>query len=180
MKTSILTKVFTVTWLLAWCGIAGGAQTAAKELARDNGVSAGKKSIAGSGHAVQFEAPGKNYCLTGVRIYGSRYGHPNAPNETAYFWLCDSDFKMISTFPIAYSSFTRGEPKWVTFPTKPTPLPEKFVICAGFNPTATKGVFVHYDGAAGGNSFSGLPGSKGGPFDKGNWMIRAMVQEARE
>jgi len=151
-----------------------------KELAKDDGTSAGKSSVAGSGHAVRFEAPGKECYLTAVRIYGSRYGYPQPPRENASIWLCDASFKKIAEFPCPYYYFQRGQPRWVTVPVKATQVPPAFVICVGFNPTGTKGVFVHYDGSACGSSFQGLPGSKGRPFEKGDWMIRATVQEAKE
>ena len=149
-----------------------------KELAKDDGVSAGKLSSAGSGHAVRFDAPGKECYLTAVRIFGSRYGQPQPPRENASIWLCDAEFKKIAEFPCPYYLFQRGDPKWVTIPVKPTQVPAEFIICVGFNPTGTKGVFVHHDAAGSGSSYLGLPGSKGRPFGKGDWLIRATVQEA--
>ena len=71
-------------------------KTPAKELAKDDGVSAGNRSVAGSGHAVRFEAPGKGYYLTAVRIFGSRYGYPQPPRENASVWLCDTGFTKIA------------------------------------------------------------------------------------
>lgn len=136
--------------------------------------------MAGSGHAVRFDAPGKDWCLTSVRIYGSRYGEAAPPNENAFVWLCDPEFKLIAAFSFPYSRFARGEATWVTIPIKPTSVPEKFIICVGFNPTATKGVYVHYDSAASGHSLTGLPGREGQPFNKGDWLIRAVVQPAAD
>jgi len=155
-------------------------KTPSRELAQDDGVSAGKRSVAGSGHAVRFDAPGKNVYLTAVRLFGSRYGQVSPPRENALVWLCDSGFKKIAEFPVPYASFARGAPKWVTIPVKPTRVPPQFVICVGFNPTATKGVFVHHDRAGSGDSFFALPGRTGRSFDKGDWLIRAVVQEAKE
>ncbi len=155
-------------------------KTPAQELAKDDGASAGKQSVAGSGHAVRFEAPGKNYYLTAVRIYGSRYGHPQPPRENASIWLCDTSFKKIAEFAAPYSYFVRGDPKWVTIPIRPTRVPTEFIICVGFNPTATKGVYAHYDSGGSGSSFLALPGSKGQPFNKGDWLIRAQLRAASE
>jgi len=151
--------------------------TAQKELANDDGASAGKRSVAGSGHAVRFEAPGKEWYLTAVRVYGSRYGRPNPPAESAYIWLCDADFKLLSVFRFPYGTFQRSDPQWVTIPVKPTLVPQRFIIGVGFNPTATKGVYVHYDSAGSGKSLLGLPGRESRPFDKGDWLIRAVLQE---
>lgn len=154
-------------------------KTPPKELAKDDGIPAGKRSVAGSGHAVRFTAPAKDSYLTAVRIFGSRYGQPQPPRENAFVWLCDAGFKKIAEFPFPYAVFERGEPKWVTIPVKPARVPPEFVVCVGFNPTGTKGVFVHHDSGGSGNSFLALPGGKGQPFAQGDWLIRAVVQDAR-
>lgn len=150
------------------------------ELAKDDGVSAGKLSVSGSGHAVRFTAPGKDSYLTAVRIYGSRYGRPQAPRENAFVWLCDTEFKQIAEFPFPYSTFERGEAKWVTIAVKPTRVPPEFIVCVGFNPTGTKGVYVHHDNGGSGSSYLALAGRKGRPFPKGDWMIRAVVQDSMD
>jgi RNA polymerase sigma-70 factor (ECF subfamily) len=62
-------------------------------------------------------------------------------------------------------------------PVDPTWVPARFIVCVGFNPTATKGVYVHHDGATDGGSFVGLPGREGKPFDKGDWLIRAVLRQ---
>ena len=49
-----------------------------RELKHDDGKSAGMKSIAGGGHGVNFESPGEGWKLTAIRLYGSRYGYPQA------------------------------------------------------------------------------------------------------
>jgi len=145
------------------------------ELSKDDGTSAGMRSMAGTGHAVRFEAPDDNSYLTAVKIYGSRYGYPQAPAENFHVWLCDDTFKSIADFPQPYSSFERGDPTWVTLSITPTKVPRKFIICIGFSPTQTKGVMVHHDKKASGNSFMGLPGKPPRPFDGGDWMLRAVV-----
>ncbi len=186
-------------WTLAFCLAGPGAAYAAdstreasiptappklsseqKELAHDDGASAGKRSVAGSGHGVRFEAPGKNFYLTAVRVFGSRYGQPAPPPDKAYVWLCDSDFKLLSVFPFPYGTFQRGDPQWVTISVKPTRVPQRFIVCVGFNPTATKGVYVHHDSGGSGNSLLGLPGRDSQAFEKGDWLIRAVVQQAAE
>jgi RNA polymerase sigma-70 factor (ECF subfamily) len=67
----------------------------------------------------------------------------------------------------------------VPLPVTPTLVPAKFIVCVGFNPTATKGVFVHRDKEADGNSLVGLPGGKAEPFAKGDWMIRVQIDQAK-
>jgi hypothetical protein len=149
----------------------------AKELALDDGKSAGKSSVAGGGHAVAFETPVEGSSVVGVKIFGSRYGTQAPPNEDFKVWLCDEDGKTIKEFPFPYKTFLRGDARWVTLKTEPTPVPKRFIVCVGFNPTATKGVFVHYDAKSDGDSRSGLPGELNDAFGKGDWMIRALVAE---
>src|SRR5688572_24153289 len=119
------------------------------EIAVDDGTSAGKKSIAGSGHAVVLDAPaGGGAMLTAVKIFGSRYGTPQPPAEDFHVWLCDADGKQLKEFKFPYKIFLRGDPRWVTLKLPdPAELPAegKFILCVGFNPQQTKGVYVHYD-----------------------------------
>ena len=98
---------------------------------------------------------------------------------TSSIWLCDEDYNVIKDFPFAYSRFKKGNPRWVTLRVKPIEVPSTFVICAGFNPEQTKGVYVHYDDSGSGNSFTGLPGKEMPVFNDGEWMIRAVVQQPR-
>ena len=148
-----------------------------QELAHDDGKEAGKQSIAGGGHAVRFQAPGDSCYVTEVRIYGSRYGMPAPPKENFHVWLCDKDFKVITDNQFPYSKFQRGNTRWVALKIKPTRVPQDFIVCAGFNPTATKGVYLHYDAEGSGNSLVGLPGENAEDFDKGDWMIRVSVTD---
>jgi hypothetical protein len=148
-----------------------------KELSRDDGASAGKRSAAGSAHVVRFDAPGDDWYLTGVRVFGSRYGQPGTAADQVKVGLCDKDFKLIATFAFPYASFEPGEPKWVELPVKPTRVPERFTVSVGFNPTATRGVFVHHDREASGDSLLGLPGHEGKAFEKGDWLVRAVVRQ---
>ncbi len=148
-----------------------------KELAQDDGQPAGKQSIGGNGHAVRFAAPGENWYLTTVKIHGARYGARNPPNEDFHIWLCDTDFKVIADFPFPYARFARGPEQWVTFEVKPTQVPAQFNIVVGFNPTASKGVYVSYDRLPSDQSFTGLPGAKPRNFPSGDWLIRATVDQ---
>jgi len=150
----------------------------ATEIAIDDGASAGKKSIAGSGHAVVLDTPAGGGSLTAVKIFGSRYGTPQPPAEDFSVWLCDADGKSIKEFKFPYKVFLRGDPKWVTLKLpEPAALPRegKFILCVGFNPQQTKGVYVHFDKHADGDNRTGLPGSLNEAFTQGDWMIRAVV-----
>jgi len=149
------------------------------ELAYDSGRQTGKGSIGGSGHAVRFKAPGDDWYLTDIRLYGSRYGHRRAPREDFYIWLCDKDFKVIAGFSQPYSRFRRGRPRWVKMPAEPTSVPSEFIICVAFDPTQTKGVYLGHDGSVGDHSYIGLPGKEGRAFKKGNWMIRVELDQLK-
>ncbi len=158
-----------------------------RELKIDNGQPAGKRSIAGGGHAVTLTAPGPGWYLTQVRIFGSRYGHPRPPKEDFSVWLCDKDGQVIREFKFPYRRFARGNPKWLALPCEPTEVPPRFTICVGFNPTGTKGVFVHHDSATAdsegerdGASRTGLPGRLGDAMSEGNWMIRAVIDQRKD
>ncbi len=152
----------------------------ARELARDDGTMKGKKSIAGGGHAVRFEAPGKGWTLTAVKIHGSRYGYPRAPREDFKVFLCDEKFEPIAEFSFPYAKFERGESKWVTLEVKPTQLPKAFILGVNFDPTQTKGVYMSHDKEGSGHSLVGLPGERSRPFDQGDWLIRAKIVPAKE
>jgi len=58
-------------------------------------------------------------------------------------------------------------------------VPQKFILCVGFDPTNSKGVFIHRDKESSGNSLCGLPGGKPQPFAVGDWMIRATLDQAK-
>jgi RNA polymerase sigma-70 factor (ECF subfamily) len=146
-----------------------------RELAIDDGKSAGRKSIAGSGHAVKFQAPGEHCQLTAVKIFGSRYGAPQPPAEDFVVYLCDGDGNPIHEFKFPYKNFLRGDAKWVMLKTEPIDVPREFFICVSFDPQATKGVYLHHDGHADGDSRTGLPGNLNTAFEKGDWMIRALI-----
>jgi hypothetical protein len=163
---------------------AGKLAGATKELAADDGKSAGRSSMAGGGHAVVFDVPeggGGPWHLTSVKIFGSRYGDVQPPAEDFHVYLCDADGKQIADLAFPYKLFLRGGAKWTTLKLKePLAFPagaEKVMLLVAFNPTARKGVFVHYDAVPDGDSRSGLPGNASEPFAKGDWMIRGAVQQ---
>jgi tetratricopeptide (TPR) repeat protein len=149
--------------------------TEAQELANDDGKPADKLSISGSGHGVKFECPGERGILRAVKIYGSRYGSAEAPKEDFNVWVCDERNKVLKDFTFPYSKFVRGRDKWVVLPTGAFEIPKQFVIFVGFNPERTKGVYVYYDKESSGKSLQGLPTTELKPFDKGDWLIRAVI-----
>lgn len=148
-----------------------------RELKQDDGHAAGKKSIAGGGHAVRFETAGDSWSVTSVRLHGSRYGHPQPPREDFTIWICDDNLEVIAEHGVAYGKVPYGaRPQWVALPIPPTKVPAKFVICLAFNPTQTKGVYVSYDAAGSGNSMIGVPSDEMRPMESGDWMIRPTIE----
>jgi hypothetical protein len=153
----------------------------ADELSHDDGQSAGQSSMAGRGHAVKFTVDGNSYFVTSVSLYGSRYGMPKPPPEQFRVWICDKDFRPIATFRFPYSAYVRENAVWKSFSIRPTKVPKEFIVCFGFNPQQTKGVYVSYDGKPSQTSLVGLPGKvEPQPFTKGNWLIRCKVENRGE
>jgi len=146
----------------------------------DDGTSDGMQSIAGSGHTIFFDVPaGKEYYLTQISIYGSRYGYPQAPREDFYISLCDGNLKPIKTWRKPYGLFERGNPQWYKIVIEPTRVSQRFAICFNFNPTATKGIYVHRDDSTSGHSAVALPGGSFNIMPKGDWMIRVEVDTTK-
>jgi beta-lactamase regulating signal transducer with metallopeptidase domain len=154
----------------------------AKELSHDDGKMADKRSIGGGGYGVRFEVDSDSYYVTSVSLHGSRYGEPRPPQEDFNVWICDDQFQPIATFHFPYSSYARAAPVWKSFKIKPTKVPEKFIVCFGFNAHQTKGVYVSYDNEpTTGSSLVGVPGQgEPQPFDRGDWLIRCKVEKRSE
>ena len=85
-----------------------------------------------------------------MRVFGARYGTPQAPEEKFTVFLLDDKRRRIAEFPFAYGRFERGEPEWVELEVPPTLVPSRFVVGVDFQPTARRGVFVHLDAVADG------------------------------
>jgi len=155
-------------------------ETAAVEtltLKYDDGTMEGKRSIAGSGHAVLFSKPDGEWYLTKAQIYGSRYGYPQAPRENFKIYVCDSDMNVMDEVEAPYSRFQRGVWRWVFVDIPRIEVPDEFYICVSFNPAQTKGVYVGFDeNITESHSKNALPSSHledvSGKFD---WMIRAVL-----
>ena len=153
----------------------------ARELSHDDGQSAGQSSMAGGGHAVKFKVDGDSNYVTSVSLFGSRYGYPKPPPEKFRVWICNAQFRPIATFRFPYSAYVRGDAVWKSFNIRPTKVPKEFIVCFGFNPQQTKGVYVNYDGKPSETSLIGVPGENGPtPFAKGNWLIRCKVENRGE
>jgi hypothetical protein len=146
-------------------------------LKHDDGTMEGKRSMAGSGHAILFSKPAGEWYLKKVQIYGSCYGYPQAPEENFKVYVCDIDMNVIKEIETPYSRFQRGVWRWVFVDIPDIKVPSEFYVCVSFNPTQTKGVYVGFDeNVTESHSKNALPSSHledvGGKFD---WMIRAVL-----
>jgi len=149
----------------------------------DDGSSDGMRSTAGAGHAVVFRTPPGAWAVDYVQMYGSRYGEGTPPDEDFSVFICDKDFGIIKEIAKPYSLLERGDPKWYKLEFDPVKLPEGFYVCIYFNPTATKGFYMHYDKSPKKiHSKAALPYTfvhdlgDDGSFE---WMIRVHLVEAR-
>jgi hypothetical protein len=149
-------------------------------LSYDDGKNAGKWSFSGGGHGVKFSAPSEGCVLKEVRLYGSRYGEYEAPDEDFDVWVCDKDFNVIKNFKFPYSLFKkRGYAKWATMKLDDVGVPKEFAICVAFDPHQTKGIYVYHDAKTSRRSYQGIPPEME-PFKDGDWMIRAVIEKSVE
>lgn len=146
----------------------------------DDGESDDMLSTAGSGHAVIFRAPEGSWALDYIEIYASRYGAEEPPAENFLIFVCDENFEVVGEVEKPYSTFERSDPKWYKISFDPIKTPQVFYVCVYFNPTATKGVYVHYDtDVAKSHSKSALPWSHVSDVNEEfDWMIRAHLVKA--
>jgi len=144
-------------------------------VARGEGDSLGKQSMAGTGHAVLFKLPKSTKLLTGFSLYGGRYGAEYTPERT-YFHVvvCDKKLKPLWRTAFPYSSFELGDMHWVHFDLPALEVPKDFALLVYFDPTQTKGVYVGLWAEEKAASLNGLPGKVAGKPEKGKgWMIQA-------
>jgi len=139
----------------------------------------GKRSYGGGGQAIFFKHPKGNYTLKYVELFGSRYGYPQPPAEDFNIYILDKNMKVLSTIPIPYSTFERGEEKWVAMQVENILVPEEFWIAVAFNAQQTKGIYVGYENTGqASHSKIGTPETGFRPFEeKADWLIRAYLQK---
>jgi RNA polymerase sigma-70 factor (ECF subfamily) len=146
-----------------------------------DGKADGKKSYGGSGHMIRFELPDGVTHVRGIRVHGSRYGLPQAPNEDFEISFVSEDLEETLDVQAApYRLFRRGKEGWVrVLFDRDVELPQNFWIALNFNPHQTKGVYVSYDTSTGGDhSRVGLPGDEQQPRETdfgGDWMVQVLL-----
>jgi RNA polymerase sigma-70 factor (ECF subfamily) len=145
-----------------------------------DGMADGKKSMAGEGPIITFGAPAGTK-IGGIKIHGSRYGVPKAPDEDFLVYVLSGDRKrVLHAELVPYDTFDRGAEKWVTVKfSEPVEVTPRFWISLDFRAHQTKGVYVSYDNSTEGkNSRKGLPGMPMSETrDKADWMIEAVAAQ---
>jgi beta-lactamase regulating signal transducer with metallopeptidase domain len=150
-------------------------------LSYGDGKADGKKSYGGNGHMIRFELPEGVTNVRGIRIHGSRYGVPQAPNEDIEItFLSEDRQEILDSKGAPYRLFKRGKEAWVRILfDDEVELPQKFWVALNFNAHQTKGVYVSYDTSTKGEySRAGLPGSDEEPKETdfgGDWMVQVML-----
>lgn len=139
----------------------------------------GKRSIAGSGHAMYFDRKDEGAAqLTAVHVFGARYGTPQPPEEDFHVYVLDERLGMLADVKVPYKTFERGEMRWYVLKVPPVNVPRNFVVCLSFNPARMKGVYVGMDKDPSRlHSAMGLPSKGIVPIkDEYNWMMRVQLE----
>lgn len=146
-----------------------------------DGKADGKHSYGGNGEMIRFEMPEGVTKVRGIKIHGSRYGLPQAPDEDFEITFLNDDLdEILHTEAAPYRLFKRGKEMWTRVNFKePVELPKAFWIALNFNAQQTKGVYVSYDTSTKGEySRVGLAGGEEPPkptdFD-GDWMVQVLL-----
>jgi beta-lactamase regulating signal transducer with metallopeptidase domain len=150
-------------------------------LSYGDGKADGKKSYGGNGHMIRFELPEGVTHVRGLRIHGSRYGLPQAPDEDFEItFLSDDREETLDSKSAPYRLFKRGKETWVrVLFDEEIELPQTFWVALNFHAHQTKGVYVSYDTSTKGeHSRVGLPGDEEEPKETdfgGDWMVQVML-----
>lgn len=149
-----------------------------------NNTSEGKRSLGASGHAIHFQRPPNHRYVESVRIFASRYGYPEPPDEDFHLYILNEEKQILADLKYPYGTIERSDMKWYTLRTPSIEIPEQFFVALSFNPHQTKGIYLSYDrDVSESHSLTGLPDSG---FEKvaetWDWMIKVemMTQPSGE
>ena len=153
----------------------------AQTLKYGDGTADGKQSFGGSGQLIEFTLPEAKSNVAGLRVHGSRYGSPEAPDEKflIYFLNANRD-RVLATEMAPYALFERGGEKWITIRfAAAVEMPARFWVATDFRANQRKGVYVSYDTSTKGeHSRIGLPGTPAAETKfGGDWMIEVVMAE---
>ena len=144
------------------------------------GAETSHMSIGGMGEGRKFAVPAAGeWYITGVSVFGSRYG-PDAPPDLSFdIVLSDADGKLICLWRGRYASFANGNDAWVHLDVPPARVPPAFYITLDFHATYDNGVMVGFDSATQGSSIQGRPGKAPQSFPQGDWLIRVDLAQKK-
>jgi len=143
-----------------------------------NGIEAGKKSIGGGGHLILFDAGKEGRWLTAVEVLGSRYGHPQPPQENFHLYVTDAEGGVVEDIPLPYKLWMRSNSYWCQLSLQqPVQVPKEFGIGLNFSPGRTKGVYVCTEEAEESHSYTWLPGKPMKKLEGSDWLVRPMLQD---
>jgi RNA polymerase sigma-70 factor (ECF subfamily) len=144
--TRLRLAISRAPWLVALGVLSLAAMAVASDgprtLKYGDGQADGKQSLGGSGELIEFSVPPGASKVAGVRIHGSRYGTPEAPDERfLIYFLAPDRSRVVATEMAPYSLFELGPERWVTvnFP-RPVEVPERFWVGLDFRAHQRKGV----------------------------------------
>ncbi len=139
----------------------------------------GKRSLAGSGHAVAFERPDGIRFVERVEVFASRYGHARPPDEDFHLYVLNEKRQVLADVPVSYGTIKRGQMQWYSLRTPSIEVPKSFFVALAFNPHRTKGIFLGYDeGVKESHSLTGLPDEEFQPVVKPHdWMVRVHLSK---
>lgn len=139
----------------------------------------GRKSIGGSGHAVDFQVKDGAVWVEAIQVFATRYGAPQAPKEDFHIYVLDANKRVLADVPFPYASVERGELRWYTLRTPSVEVTPGFSVALAFNPARTKGVFLGYDDSVElSHSHTGLPNAGFREVtEKHDWMVRVVTSK---
>jgi hypothetical protein len=179
----LIAKLCFVVAVTGLCASGLAADSDRTVLKHDDGTMESKLSMTGGGHAILFQTPEEGeWYLTGITLFGARYGHDRAPDEDFLIYVADASMESFCRIPKPYALFAKGLETWTEIDLPPVKVPGSFYVCLVFNPTQTKGVYVGMDeGVAEAHSKNAVPGSHTQDLEtKADWMIRAFVSRTAE
>lgn len=149
-------------------------------LKHDDSVPAGIEAMSSDGFAMRFDTPDGRWCLRGLLIHGDGTGQFWPPDNSFLVWLCDRSFKTIAQFSFPCSLLDEERPKWITLPIEdPVLLPPHFILCVYVQQMPKRAIRVSHDRAGDGQALVGLPGVRSKSFGKGDWLIRAVIDQPK-
>ena len=147
-----------------------------------DGKADGKKSFGGNGEMIRFELPEGVTKVRGIKIHGSRYGLPKAPDEDFEITFLNDNLDEIlltETAPLSTLQTRSRNCGSASISTSPSNSPKLSGSRLNFNAQQTNGVYVSYDTSTKGeHSRVGLAGSEEAPTPtdfNGDWMVQVLL-----